>query len=104
MLCSREKKQEKVEELEKVNKTLAAKEEELVDNAIYYAMKTIAKLMKEYKEGKATTWKPDQAIEEFAQAYPEKGKVNSKSQRTSRSTKLVSLLEKVTRRLLWWTR
>lgn len=76
-------KQEKDEELERVNKTLSAKEEELekkeeelVDNAIYYAMKTTAKLMKEFKDGKVDTWEPDQAIEEFTQAYPEEGEVN----------------------------
>lgn len=47
-------------------KELKKKEEDLVDNAIYYAIKTTVELMKEFKEGKADTWEPDQTIEEYA--------------------------------------
>lgn len=41
-------------------------------------MKTIAELMKEFKEGKTDTWEPDNSIEEFTQVYPDEGEVNSK--------------------------
>lgn len=59
--------------MKKVNQTLAAKkkelkkkEGELVENTIYYAMKTTSELMKEFKDRKADTWEPDQAFKEYA--------------------------------------